>query len=95
MLPAFLCLRCHQDSDSVQCIWADHHYEPTAVLATRDALEAGCDIDSGNTYIDSVPDAVTSGLLNVSYIQAALTRSLNIRFKLGLFDPKVRCMCCA
>eukprot|EP00047_Mylnosiga_fluctuans_P007107 m.251131 g.251131 ORF g.251131 m.251131 type:complete len:817 (-) comp17080_c0_seq1:24-2474(-) len=77
------------DSDSVACIWKDHHYEPTAVLAVRDALEAGCDIDSGNSYIDALEPAVQQGLVNQSYVAAALRNTFRMRMRLGLFDPDI------
>ncbi|EDQ84789.1 uncharacterized protein MONBRDRAFT_39142 [Monosiga brevicollis MX1] len=77
------------DSDSIHCIWADHHYESNAVLATRDGLLGGCDIDSGDTYADNLEAAVNQSLVNRSAVDAALTNSYRMRFNLGLFDPNV------
>ena len=70
-------------------IWNSHHYEPDAVHAVRDGLEAGCDIDSGSTYKDNLEPAVSSGLVNKSFSDAALFRSYRTRYQLGLFDPNV------
>ena len=74
-------------------IYATHHYEPDAVHAVRDGLEAGCDIDSGTTYSDNVAEAVSSGLVDKQYSDAALFRSYKMRYKLGLFDPNVSSEC--
>eukprot|EP00045_Choanoeca_perplexa_P010797 m.111852 g.111852 ORF g.111852 m.111852 type:complete len:819 (-) comp15400_c0_seq1:93-2549(-) len=77
------------DSDSIRDIYDSHHYEPDAVHAVRDGLEAGCDIDSGSTYKDNIEATVTSGLVDKKYSDAALFRSYRARFQLGLFDPNV------
>lgn len=74
------------DSDAVADIWETHHYEPNAPLAVRDALVGGCDIDSGNTYINNIPKAVDQGLVDFKYAQDALRNSFRMRFRLGLFD---------
>jgi beta-glucosidase-like glycosyl hydrolase len=52
-------------------------------------LEAGCDIDSGNTYKDNLEATISSGLVDKNFSDAALFRSYRSRFQLGLFDPNV------
>jgi hypothetical protein len=59
------------------------------VLATRDGLEAGCDIDSGGTYSNNVATAVNTKVVNQSFVNACLYRSYKMRFIMGLFDPNV------
>ena len=62
------------DSDSVANAWSDHHYKnETAAQATADALSDGQDdIDSGETYFDSIAPALEQGLLSTSAVDRAL-----------------------
>ena len=50
------------------------------------ALNAGCDINCGCTY-PYLTAAHEKGLVTEEAIDTALTRLLNTRFKLGMFDP--------
>lgn len=77
------------DSDSIADIWKSHHYEADAPHAVRDGLEAGCDIDSGNTYRDNLATAVNTSLVDIKYARESLMRTYKMRFLLGLFDPNV------
>lgn len=77
------------DSDAIADICNSHHYEPDLQRATRDGLEGGCDINSGNTYKDNLQPAVEAGLVNVSFARQALENSYRMRFRMGLFDPNV------
>eukprot|EP00051_Salpingoeca_urceolata_P030149 m.492197 g.492197 ORF g.492197 m.492197 type:complete len:824 (+) comp31802_c0_seq1:8-2479(+) len=77
------------DSDAVGDIWRSHHYEPTGQLAVRDALEAGCDIDSGSTYREFVVPAIQNGTVDKKYADQALINTYKMRYLLGLFDPNV------
>jgi len=75
------------DSDAVATIWADHHYVNNSEAASALAMRAGTDIDSGSTYLNSLNQTVTSGLLTEADVDLALYHSLKMRFELGLFDP--------
>ena len=84
------------DSDSVADVWKEHHYTPTAAQASCVAVhDGGCDIDSGNTYYDSLLEGVQSSApgcaaASMTDVDRALFNSLRVRFDLGLFDPKER-----
>ena len=50
------------------------------------AVKSGVQLNCGSTY-PALVEAVASGLIEESTIDAALTHLLKTRFKLGLFDP--------
>eukprot|EP00043_Microstomoeca_roanoka_P016573 m.170059 g.170059 ORF g.170059 m.170059 type:complete len:826 (+) comp16484_c3_seq1:65-2542(+) len=77
------------DSDAVADIYSSHKYEPTPELAVRDAINAGCDINSGNTYSDYLAKAINESLVDVEAVRACQFRAYKMRFQLGLFDPNV------
>ena len=65
------------------------HYVRTFAEAAAVSMARGTDLDCndrGNDY-SSYLDAVKSGLLPVSRLDAAVKRLLRARFELGLFDP--------
>ncbi len=66
---------------------------PTALLAAAISMNATTDIDLGydSVYVDWLPEAVEAGLVQQSTIDAAVRRSLMLRFRLGDFDP-ARCI---
>jgi len=75
------------DTDAVYDIAAEHHYTQTLAQASAVAIIAGTDINSGDTYQNNLLTAVQQGLVSMNAVNAALYRSLKIRFQLGLFDP--------
>lgn len=79
------------DSDSVENAWHDHHFVKTKEEATALALTDGqCDVDSGDTYNEALPNAVAQGTrgLKIEDVDRALYNALKQRFDLGLFDPE-------
>jgi beta-D-xylosidase 4 len=56
--------------------------------AAAKSLTAGCDWAMGTDYVmeNGLRDAISEGLLNISQIDEALTRTLSVRFQLGMFD---------
>ena len=54
------------------------------------ALKAGVDIDMLSDIYNDLPEAVTSGDLEISYIDEAVRRVLESKYKLGLFDDPYR-----
>ena len=56
-------------------------------LAVRDG---GDDVDSGNTYYDNLLRGVAEGHCSMGDVDAALARSLKVRFELGLFEAKAQ-----
>lgn len=76
------------DSDAVSDAWERHHYVNTAAEASCLALKQGqCDIDSGNTFYDSLLDGVKAGYCSMEDVDRALFNTFRLRFELGLFDP--------
>eukprot|EP01088_Endostelium_zonatum_P004876 TRINITY_DN1623_c0_g1_i1.p1 TRINITY_DN1623_c0_g1~~TRINITY_DN1623_c0_g1_i1.p1 ORF type:complete len:758 (-),score=163.69 TRINITY_DN1623_c0_g1_i1:43-2316(-) len=76
------------DSDSIDCIWRDHHYTKNVEQAVAVSLRDGeTDINSGNSFQNGMLKALSQGLISEKDIDLALYNSLSIRFKLGLFDP--------
>jgi pre-mRNA-splicing factor SYF2/beta-D-xylosidase 4 len=75
------------DCDAIYDICYAHNYTSTPEQAVADALSAGCDLDCGNTYGDHLISALQQGLVNISYLDASLTRLFTLRMQLGLFDP--------
>ena len=68
----------------------DHHKvtstpEESAALAVK----RGCDINCGGVY-QSLPNAVKQGLITEKEIDVSVRRALEIRFRLGMFDPQER-----
>jgi len=57
------------------------------------ALAAGVDIDMvGGTFAKGLPQALERGLVTIGAIDAAVSRVLELKAKLGLFDdPYIRC----
>lgn len=78
------------DSDAVKDAFDKHHYFPTAPAASCGSITKGkCDINSGNTYSKSLLDGVDAKLCDIADVNAALARTLKVRFDLGLFDPNI------
>ena len=84
------------DSGAVADVWERHNFTSSGVKAVSAALAAGCDVNSGGNrsrayhnspYNRFVAAAVESGELPQTTVDAALRRSLRMRFRLGLFDP--------
>ena len=75
------------DSGAVANIYQTHHYTQTAAEAAAAAFHAGTDINSGTVYLDDATDAISQGLMTWADVDLALTRTLKLRFLLGLFDP--------
>lgn len=77
------------DSDSCADVYNTHHYTKTAEEAVNACLAGGCDIDSGGTYSGHLQSAVEQGTTTRALVDAALTNSYRMRFRMGLFDPNV------
>jgi beta-glucosidase len=75
------------DCDAVAVIAKGHHYVPTLHQAAALAMQAGCDVNCGNTYQDHLKKAVADDLISEANISRAVTRLLAARVLLGEFDP--------
>eukprot|EP01047_Picozoa_sp_COSAG01_P008596 COSAG01_NODE_340_length_18638_cov_56.516505_17_plen_256_part_00 len=80
------------DSDSLSDAWnpvKGHGYYSSPEGACCGALTTGwCDVNSGDTFKQGLPSAVRQGLCTSQDVDAALRRTLRVRFELGLFDSK-------
>lgn len=76
------------DTDSIHDAYAVHKYVQSGVEASCDAVKlGGCDINSGDTYANHLLDGVKSLACTMSDVDAAIAKTLRVRFQLGLFDP--------
>ena len=77
------------DCDAIAYICKAHHYVSSFPEAAAAAIKAGCDLCCGLTYQHYLPLALADRLwfLNQANIDAALTRILIARTRLGEFDP--------
>jgi beta-glucosidase len=74
------------DLGGVNLLVAAHHITEDPVVATADAIKAGCDSDDAQ-YETNIPLAVKRGLLQPADVDRALARVLRVGFRLGAFDP--------
>ncbi|HEY6467113.1 MAG TPA: glycoside hydrolase family 3 C-terminal domain-containing protein [Candidatus Acidoferrales bacterium] len=74
------------DSGAVRNLVTAHKKYPTLEEAAAKTVLAGSDLDDG-TYAQVLSKAVSEGLLTEHDIDQSLRRVLNIRFRLGEFDP--------
>ena len=62
-----------------------HHVTATAPQSAAMAMEAGCDVNCGNTYLH-ILQAYQDGLVTEEQITHAAVRLMTTRMRLGLFD---------
>ena len=62
-----------------------HHVTVTAPQSAATAMEAGCDVNCGNTYLH-ILQAYQDGLVTEEQITRAAVRLMTTRMRLGLFD---------
>jgi beta-glucosidase len=74
------------DSGAVQNLVSAYHKYPTLQVAAAKTVLAGSDLDDGS-YAIALPKALDEGLLTQQEIDQSLRRVLNVRFRLGEFDP--------
>ncbi len=75
------------DCDAVYNIFNPHHYVPTLHQAAALAMQAGCDLNCGDTMPKHLGKAVADELVSEADISRAVTRLLTTRVLLGDFDP--------
>ncbi len=64
-----------------------HETHADAAVASADAVKAGCDIECGSSYA-ALGEAVKRGLITEEEIDRAVTRLMEARFSLGLFEKE-------
>ena len=75
------------DCDAVGDIFRTHHFVPTYAEAAALAVNAGCDINCGDTLQKHLGKAVGEMLISESVLDHSLVRSFTGRILLGEFDP--------
>jgi beta-glucosidase len=84
------------DGGAIYNLWKFHKYAPTPEAAAAVAVKAGCDLFSATVAgrprddYEALGRMLQKGLLSEKAIDAALSRTLAARFRLGLFDPPSR-----
>lgn len=74
------------DCDAVYNIFNPHHYVPTLHQAAAAAMQAGCDLNCGDTLPKHLGRAVADELVGEADISRAVTRLLTVRALFGEFD---------
>jgi beta-glucosidase len=74
------------DCGAIYDIYANHQFAATPEEAAAAAVKAGDDLCCGKDY-NSLVRAVKKGLISEKEIDTAVSRVLEARFRLGLFDP--------
>jgi beta-glucosidase len=74
------------DCGAITNIYKFHQVVETAAQAAALAVQAGCDLECGDTY-HALGDAVQQGLIDEAAIDQALVRAFTARHQLGMFDP--------
>ncbi len=75
------------DCGAVSDMVEGHHFFKTGAEAAARSILAGCDLDCGMEYRQSLKEALEKRLLDVRDVDRALERVLSARFRLGEFDP--------
>ncbi len=74
------------DCDAVADIYQTHHYVPTGPQAAALALQAGCDLNCGDTFPNYLMRAMELNLVTVEEVRRSVSRLLTIRVLTGEFD---------
>jgi len=74
------------DCGAIKDIWSTHQIVKTAPEAAALAVKMGCDLNCGDQYPRLI-EAVVLGLITEAEIDIAVSRLMEARFRLGLFDP--------
>jgi len=77
---------CGAIDDFYEKSYPSHQFSPNAASAASDAVIHGTDVECGGSY-HSLVAAVQSGLIPESKIDTSVYHLLEIRFRLGMFDP--------
>jgi beta-glucosidase len=75
------------DCGAIYDIYANHKFTAAPEEAAAAAVKAGDDLCCGTDY-NSLVRAVKDGLISEKEIDTAVSRVLEARFRLGLFDPR-------
>nr|BBF89979.1 putative auxin-induced beta-glucosidase [Oryza rufipogon] len=74
------------DCDSVDVFYSDQHYTRTREDAVAATLRAGLDLDCGPFLAQYTESAVAQGKVGDGDIDAAVTNTVTVQMRLGMFD---------
>ncbi|XP_010268028.1 PREDICTED: probable beta-D-xylosidase 2 [Nelumbo nucifera] len=74
------------DCDSVGVFFDQQHYTSTPEEAAADAIKAGLDLDCGPFLAIHTEAAIRKGMLTEGAVNDALTNTLTVQMRLGMFD---------
>jgi beta-glucosidase len=77
------------DCGAIRDIWKYHQVVRTPAEAAALAVNAGCDLECGQTYT-ALGEAVQRGLVTEETLTCSVERLFTARFRLGMFDPPER-----
>lgn len=75
------------DCGAIWDIYANHKFASTQAEASAKGVKAGCELNCGGSYQNTLESAVKDSLITEEEIDSALGRVLKARFLLGEFDP--------
>lgn len=76
------------DCGAINDFYNHHKTHPDAPSAAADAVIHGTDVDCGQEAYYGLVQAVKDGKITEAQIDVSLRRLFEIRFRLGMFDPK-------
>jgi len=78
------------DCWAINDFWEPNKHElvETPAEASALAVSRGTDLNCGDVYDPNLSDAVLKGLVDEEKVDRALSRLMEARFKLGMFDPE-------
>ncbi|KAJ9552176.1 hypothetical protein OSB04_016221 [Centaurea solstitialis] len=74
------------DCDSVEVMYKDQHWAKSPEQVTADALEAGLDLNCGDSLKKFTEQAIKKGLVKESVVDRAVTNNFATLMRLGFFD---------
>ncbi|KAK9073944.1 hypothetical protein SSX86_006538 [Deinandra increscens subsp. villosa] len=74
------------DCDSLEVMFKDQRWEKTPEQVAADALNAGLDLNCGDSLKNFTENAVKKGLVNESVVDRAVTNNFVTLMRLGFFD---------
>ncbi|XP_027367048.1 probable beta-D-xylosidase 2 [Abrus precatorius] len=77
------------DCDSVGVFYSSQHYTSTPEEAAADAIRAGLDLDCGPFLALHTQNAVKKGLVSEADVNGALSNTLTVQMRLGMFDGEL------
>ncbi|CDO98788.1 unnamed protein product [Coffea canephora] len=74
------------DCDSVDTFFNQQHFTPTPEDAVAATIRAGLDLDCGPFLAIFTERAIRAGKVSVALVDGALTNTLHVQMRLGMFD---------